>query len=32
MKNLRELWSEKLKKWNNKLEEYAKASSHAIHR
>lgn len=34
MKKLLQQWNEKLKKWNFKvkLEEYAKASSYAIHR
>ncbi len=32
MKNLREYWTEKLGKWNEKLAEFAKASSYAIHR
>jgi hypothetical protein len=32
MKNLKDTWTEKLKKWNEKLEEFAKASSYAIHR
>jgi len=32
MKNLKELWNEKLKNWNVKLKEYARASSYAIHR
>lgn len=34
MKKLLQQWNEKLKRWNFKLklEEYAKASSYAIHR
>ncbi len=32
MKNLKEFWNKKLSKWNEKLVEYAKASSYAIHR
>ena len=32
MKDLKKIWSEKLSKWNEKLAEYAKASSYAIHR
>ncbi len=32
MKDLKQIWSEKLNKWNEKLAEYAKASSYAIHR
>lgn len=32
MKELKELWNERLKKWNELLKEYAKASSYAIHR
>ena len=32
MKNLKEYWTEKLRKWNEKLSEFAKASSYAIHR
>lgn len=32
MKNLKELWNERLKKWNEILKEYARASSYAIHR
>ena len=32
MKDLKQIWSEKLSKWNEKLAEYAKASSYAIHR
>jgi hypothetical protein len=32
MKNMKEYWNEKLSKWNEKLAEFAKASSYAIHR
>ncbi len=32
MKNLKKVLAEKLTKWNEKLEEFAKASSYAIHR
>ncbi len=32
MKNLKENLTEKLSKWNEKLVEFAKASSYAIHR
>ncbi len=32
MKTFKVFWSEKLKLWNVKLEEFAKASSYAIHR
>ncbi len=32
MKNLKALWTKKLSQWNEKLEEFAKASSYAIHR
>ena len=32
MKNWKQLWNEKLSKWNVKLAEFAKASSYAIHR
>jgi hypothetical protein len=32
MKYLINYWNEKLSKWNEKLVEFAKASSYAIHR
>lgn len=32
MKYKKEFWTEKLKQWNETLEEFAKASSYAIHR
>ena len=32
MKNTKQTWSEKLNKWNEKLKDFAKASSYAIHR
>lgn len=32
MKSLKEYWNEKRLKWNEKLVEFAKASSYAIHR
>ena len=32
MKKLKDYWNEKLSKWNEKLAEFAKASSYAIHR
>ena len=32
MKNNKQTWNEKLSIWNEKLKDFAKASSYAIHR
>jgi len=32
MKNNKQTWNEKLNMWNEKLKDFAKASSYAIHR
>lgn len=32
MRTIKDFWTVKLKLWNVKLEEFAKASSYAIHR